>query len=238
MAFSHSQSSGRSRGRRRSLGGSFSEINVTPFVDVMLVLLVIFMVTAPLLTVSVPVDLPKTKGAQMNNQTELLIVTVDASGKSYLQETPLEGDGLIERLIAVTGSNPDAKIYVRGDQAINYGRIMEVMGLIAAAGFNKVSLIAQLPSGPVKGNKLQNSSGRPLQNLPAQAHPTGIPSQMIPHVPNVTYPQVVTRSLRSGQQPQHPTMHPMSSAPLQMPTAQTPPPGMAPNSPLAVVRSQ
>lgn len=231
MAFSQSQTSGRSRGRRRSLGGSFSEINVTPFVDVMLVLLVIFMVTAPLLTVSVPVDLPKTKGAQMNNQTELLVVTVDASGKSYLQETPLEGDSLIERLIAVTGSNPDAKIYVRGDQAINYGRIMEVMGLIAAAGFNKVSLIAQLPSVPVKGKKLQVSPGGMRQNPYSQVPPP-ISAQMMPHVPHVTAPQVMTRPLGAGQQ----TMQPMPSAPLQMPGSQSPPLGMASNSPH--IRSQ
>jgi biopolymer transport protein TolR len=153
MAVSINRSSGRHGSRRRST--TFSEINVTPFVDVMLVLLVIFMVTAPMLTVGVPVELPKTKAAKMNDQTEPLVVSVDANGKAYLQETELEGDALIERLIAVSGSNPDAKIYVRGDQKINYGRVMEVMGNIAAAGFSKVSLIAEMPSGSDKGKNLQ-----------------------------------------------------------------------------------
>ena len=155
MAVSINRSSGRSGSRRRSTGQAFSDINVTPFVDVMLVLLVIFMVTTPMLTVGVPVDLPKTHAAKMNDQVEPLVVTVDANGKSYLQETELEGDALIERLIGVSGSNPDAKIYVRGDQKINYGRVMEIMGIISAAGFTKVSLIAEMPSGSSKGKNLQ-----------------------------------------------------------------------------------
>lgn len=158
MAVSISRASTRHRPRRRSGGQAFTDINVTPFVDVMLVLLVIFMVTAPMLTVGVPVDLPKTKAAKMNDQAEPLVVTVDAEGKSYLSETELEGDALIERLIAVSGSNPDAKIYVRGDQKINYGRVMEIMGIISAAGFSKVSLIAEMPSGPDKGKNLKVTS--------------------------------------------------------------------------------
>ena len=170
MAVSINRSSGRSGGRRRSTGQAFSDINVTPFVDVMLVLLVIFMVTAPMLTVGVPVDLPKTMAAKMNDQVEPLVVTVDANGKSYLQETELEGDALVERLIGVSGSNPDAKIYVRGDQKINYGRVMEIMGVISAAGFNKVSLIAEMPSGPPKGKNLQVR--KPLSALTASAPQT------------------------------------------------------------------
>src|SRR5262245_22795640 len=146
MAVSLNRALGRPKGRRRSRGQIFSDINVTPFVDVMLVLLVIFMVTAPMLTVGVPVDLPKTKAARLNDQAEPLVVSVDANGKSYLQEMELEGGALIERLIAVSGNNPDAKIYVRGDQKINYGRVMEIMGMIAAAGFNKVSLLAEMTS--------------------------------------------------------------------------------------------
>lgn len=126
-------------------GAAFADINITPMVDVMLVLLVIFMVTAPLLTVGVPVDLPKTEAARMNDQVEPLIISVDASGNVFLQETPIELGLLVERLIAVTGQNPDAKIYVRGDKNLNYGRVMEVMGAVAAAGFRKVSLIAELP---------------------------------------------------------------------------------------------
>ena len=140
---SKSQSGGR-RSRKRG-AAAFSDINVTPLVDVMLVLLIVFMVAAPMLTVGVPVDLPKTKAAQLNDQVEPIVVSVDATGKSYLQETELLGEALIARLMAITGSNANAKIYVRGDQKLAYGRIMEVMGDIAAAGFNKVSLIAEMP---------------------------------------------------------------------------------------------
>lgn len=129
------------RGRYRPM----SEINVTPFVDVMLVLLIVFMITAPLLTVGVPVDLPKTRAATLSDSDEPLVITVNAEGAIFLQEheTPLEN--LVPRLIAVTGANPDIKIFVRGDKAIYYGRVMEVMGAVSAAGFKKVSLMAELP---------------------------------------------------------------------------------------------
>jgi biopolymer transport protein TolR len=129
-----------------------SQINVTPLVDVMLVLLVIFMVTAPMLTVGVPVNLPKTTASQMNDQTEPLVVTINAKGDVYLQETLLDADGLIKKLRLLTHKNKDAKIYVRGDEAISYGRVMETMGLISKAGFQKVSLIAEMPvhNQPVK----------------------------------------------------------------------------------------
>ena len=112
-----------------------SEINVTPFVDVMLVLLIVFMVTAPLLTVGVPVDLPKTQASQLSDQVEPLVVTVNET----------EAGQLVPRLQAITQNKPDTRIYVRGDQAINYGRVMEVMGLINSAGFTKVALIAEMP---------------------------------------------------------------------------------------------
>jgi biopolymer transport protein TolR len=179
-------------GRRRSLGGGFSDINVTPLVDVMLVLLIVFMVTAPLLTVGVPVDLPKTKAAKMNDQVEPLVVTVDASGKSYLQEMELEGEALIARLMAVTGNNPDAKIYVRGDQKIAYGRIMEVMGNVAAAGFTKVSLLAEMPTSPAsKSNKTQTVPPATAKTLPAQqpSLPQATPSVVAPKAAAPLAPQ-------------------------------------------------
>lgn len=190
MAVSINRASQRSGTRRRSTGQAFSDINVTPFVDVMLVLLVIFMVTAPMMTVGVPVDLPKTKAAKMNDQTEPLIVSVDASGKSYLQETELDGDALVERLIAVSGSNPDAKIYVRGDQKINYGRVMEIMGVIAAAGFNKVSLIAEMPSGADKGKKLTVRKPPSVPPVLPPGHSTGQLMQHngMPQMPQGTFP--------------------------------------------------
>lgn len=120
-----------------------SEINVTPFVDVMLVLLVIFMVTAPLLTVGVSVDLPKTKASIIQGQDEPLAITVDKQGKIYLQETELDLTTLVPRLIAITGNNPDLRIFIRGDRAIHYGRVMQVMGTINRAGFKKVALVTE-----------------------------------------------------------------------------------------------
>jgi biopolymer transport protein TolR len=132
-------------GRRRSTGFN-STINITPLVDVMLVLLIIFMVTAPMLTVGVPVDLPKTQAAQMNDSVEPLVVSVNAKGETYIQEALVPMSAMIDRLKAITNNNPEAKIYVRGDHKIAYGKVMEVMGAIAAAGFQKVSLIAELPS--------------------------------------------------------------------------------------------
>src|SRR5689334_10864967 len=127
-----------------------SEINVTPMVDVMLVLLVIFMVAAPLLTVGVPVDLPQSKAPAITEQKEPLVITVNADGKLFLQNGTLEDDELVPRLQAITKNNPQTDIYVRGDRAINYGRVMEVMGMVSAAGFTKVSLITEQPRDKVK----------------------------------------------------------------------------------------
>ena len=137
------------RHRRRPM----SEINVTPMVDVMLVLLVIFMVTAPLLTVGVTVDRPKTKASTIAGQDEPLAVAVDAQGQIFLQDTKLELDGLVPRLMAITGNNPDVRIFVRGDKAIHYGRVMEVMGTVNAAGFRKVALITERMATPKKKGK-------------------------------------------------------------------------------------
>src|SRR5579864_6264440 len=103
-----------------------SEINVTPMVDVMLVLLVVFMVAAPLLTVGVPVDLPQTKAPPITEPKEPLVITVNSSGNIYIQETQVETDALVPRLQAITNNNADATLYVRGDKAINYGRVLEI----------------------------------------------------------------------------------------------------------------
>jgi biopolymer transport protein TolR len=137
------------KGSRRSAAyRPMSEINVTPMVDVMLVLLIVFMVAAPLLTVGVPVDLPKAQAPAINENKEPLVVTVNAEGKIYLQETALDADDtLVPRLQAITNNNPEASIYVRGDRAINYGRVLEVMSMISSAGFTKVSLVAETPGG-------------------------------------------------------------------------------------------
>ena len=133
---------------------SISQINVVPYIDVMLVLLVIFMVTAPLLTVGVPVDLPKTNATPITGQDEPVVVSVNAQGNVYLQDTQLPLDNLVARLTAITENKPDTRIFVRGDRSINYGRIMEVMSVINEAGFRRVALVAEQPPGgaaPKKG---------------------------------------------------------------------------------------
>lgn len=147
--------SGRGRRGHRRGGGHrpMSDINVTPMVDVMLVLLIIFMVTAPLLTVGVPVDLPKTKASVITGQDEPLVISVDRDGRIFLQETELELETLVPRLVAITNNKPDTRIFVRGDRAVVYGDIIKVMGTVSAAGFSRVALIAELPSGRVRGRR-------------------------------------------------------------------------------------
>ena len=124
-----------------------SEINVTPLVDVMLVLLVVFMVAAPLLTVGVPVDLPQTQAPPITEPKEPLVITINGEGRIFIQETEVPTESLVPRLQAITANNSDAPLYVRGDKAINYGRVVEVMSLVGAAGYHKVSLIAEAPKG-------------------------------------------------------------------------------------------
>ncbi len=122
-----------------------SEINVTPFVDVMLVLLIVFMVTAPLLTVGIPVDLPKVKASALTDQKDPLEITVKIGGEIYLGESEVDVDNLIPRLNAITELNKEARIYVRGDRVVAYGRIMEIMSLVNSAGYIKVALVTQNP---------------------------------------------------------------------------------------------
>ena len=123
-----------------------AEINVTPMVDVMLVLLIIFMITAPLLTVGVPLDLPKTKAKTLSEQSEPLVVSVNKEGKIFLQETETTLRGLVPRLRAVSENKPDTRIFVRGDKSLSYGKVLSVMGHISAAGFSRVALIADMPA--------------------------------------------------------------------------------------------
>lgn len=141
MALQTHGSNGNLRSRTRT--PPMSEINVTPMVDVMLVLLIVFMVTAPLLTVGVQIDLPKTKAKILQGQDEPLAITIDAQGQVYLQDTEIDLEGLVPRLRAITANNPDVRIFVRGDGSVNYGRVMEVMGTVNAAGYKKVALVTQ-----------------------------------------------------------------------------------------------
>ena len=120
-----------------------SEINVTPFVDVMLVLLIVFMVTAPLLTVGIKVDLPKVEATALTDIKDPIEITVNLEGDIYIGESKVEVENLIPRLNAITEQNTEARIYIRGDRVVAYGRIMEIMSIVNSAGYIKVALITQ-----------------------------------------------------------------------------------------------
>jgi biopolymer transport protein TolR len=137
------------RGRYRPL----AEINVTPMVDVMLVLLIIFMVTAPLMTSGVSVDLPKTNAQQLNSDSEPLTVSIKADGSIFLQDQSVDVADLVAKLQAIAKNNPERRIFVRGDKDLAYGRIMEVMGTITQGGFTKVALLAEQTASPAPATK-------------------------------------------------------------------------------------
>jgi biopolymer transport protein TolR len=120
-----------------------SEINVTPFVDVMLVLLIVFMVTAPLLTAGVPVDLPQTRARLLGQDREPLAVSIDNAGKVFLQNTEIGVEELVPRLMAISENGYNQRIFVRGDRTVDYGRVMEVMGLLNSAGFTRIGLVTE-----------------------------------------------------------------------------------------------
>jgi len=124
-----------------------SEINVTPMVDVMLVLLIVFMVAAPLLTVGVPVNLPKTGAKPLTGDNEPLAITVKADGKIFLQDTAIETSNLVSKLRAISDAGYEERIYVRGDKDVAYGDVADVVARINAAGFSKVALVTDLKSG-------------------------------------------------------------------------------------------
>ncbi len=129
-------------GRRGARVKPMAEINVTPLVDVMLVLLIVFMVAAPLLTVGVAVDLPETSAQPIVDQGEPLTVTISGDGTIYVQETVVEIDALVPRLEAIASAGYDQRIYIRGDEARSYGEVMQVMGRINAAGFRRIGLVS------------------------------------------------------------------------------------------------
>ena len=130
---------------RSSKKEPISEINVTPFVDVMLVLLIIFMVTAPLLTVGVQVDLPESSADTLPEETEPLTLTINAKGEIFIQETKVEYEKIIAKIMAVSNNRTDTRIFVRGDNLLPYGEVISLMGLIQSAGYEKVALVAKLP---------------------------------------------------------------------------------------------
>jgi biopolymer transport protein TolR len=128
---------------RSSKKEPISEINVTPFVDVMLVLLIIFMVTAPLLTVGVQVELPESSSDTLPEETEPLTLTINSKGEIFIQESKVEYEKIIAKILAVSNNRTDTRIFVRGDKTINYGRVLEIMGLLSGSGFTKVALISE-----------------------------------------------------------------------------------------------
>ncbi|MDX3929153.1 MAG: protein TolR [Shinella sp.] len=135
------KNSGGGRRRRSGKRGPISEINVTPFVDVMLVLLIIFMVAAPLMTVGVPIDLPETQAKALNSETQPITISVNKEGEIYMQETPIALDEVVPKLQAIATTGYDERIYVRGDTNAGYGTVMQVMARISAAGYKNLGLV-------------------------------------------------------------------------------------------------
>ena len=124
-----------------------SQINVTPFVDVMLVLLIVFMITAPLLTVGVSVDLPKTKASQLNSKGDPIVISIKKNGELYIQEREIDTLQLLPRLKAISSGNKNLRIYVRGDKNVPYGLVLDTIAKIKSSGFKKVALVAKLQEG-------------------------------------------------------------------------------------------
>ncbi len=140
---------GKAGGRRRR-GQRYrpmSDINVTPFVDVMLVLLIVFMVTAPLLTVGVPIDLPESQAKQLESKKEPLTISVDNEGRVFLQDTEIDIEELIPKLTAVAEQGVEERVFVRGDRTVDYGTVMRVMGRLNAAGFRHIALVTEMEQG-------------------------------------------------------------------------------------------
>jgi biopolymer transport protein TolR len=145
MGASISTAKGGGRRRRRGVPryGAMAEINMTPFIDVMLVLLIIFMVAAPLLATGVAVDLPQTKAGALNIDQKPVSVAIDEKGQVFLMDQPVDVDKLLDKLKETVKQGFDERIYVRGSKAVNYGRVAEVMSLITSAGYRKVALVTE-----------------------------------------------------------------------------------------------
>ena len=148
--------SGRRGRRRASRLAPMSEINVTPFVDVMLVLLIVFMVAAPMLTVGVPIELPKTKAKPLQGEKEPVTVTVKADGTVFLQETEIDPETLAAKIRAIAENGYDERIYVRADRNVDYGTVMKVMGSLSGAGFKRLALVTA-PKDAAAGAKSRKS---------------------------------------------------------------------------------
>ena len=139
-----SSGGGRQRRRRTRM---MSEINVTPFVDVMLVLLIVFMVAAPLLTVGVPIDLPESQAKSIEQNKDPLTVSVNDKGQVFLQNSEIAVDDIVAKLKAIAKNGTEERIYVRGDRKVDYGTVMRVMGRLSAAGYRRVALVTEVEQG-------------------------------------------------------------------------------------------
>jgi biopolymer transport protein TolR len=135
------------RGRRSARRTRLSEINVTPFVDVMLVLLIVFMVTAPLLTVGVPVELPRTEAKQLESETDPLSITIRENGSIFVQETPIAMEDLIDQMRAISREGYDRRVFIRADATADYGLVAEVMARLSASGFRNLGLVTDTRDG-------------------------------------------------------------------------------------------
>jgi biopolymer transport protein TolR len=132
------------RRRRPRRGGAINEINMTPFIDVMLVLLIIFMVTAPLMTVGVPLDLPQTKAAPLNTDAKPVTLSIKATGQVFLADAELKDDEIVARITTTAKQGLDERIFVRGDKRVDYGRVAQVMSIVTGAGYKRVALVTEL----------------------------------------------------------------------------------------------
>jgi biopolymer transport protein TolR len=136
------------RGRRSARKSRLSEINVTPFVDVMLVLLIVFMVTAPLLTVGVPIDLPQTEAKQLESEADPLTISIRADGTIFVQETVIDKEQLVPQMRAISREGYDRRIFIRADATADYGLVADVMARLSASGFRNLGLVTDTTDGP------------------------------------------------------------------------------------------
>ncbi len=144
MALAPGSMAGSGRRRRRGRkSGAINEINMTPFIDVMLVLLIIFMVAAPLMTVGVPLDLPQTKAAQLNIDQTPITLSIKQTGQVYLSESELQDNEIVPRLNSVAKTGADERVFVRGDKKVDYGRVAQVMAIVTSGGFKRVALVTE-----------------------------------------------------------------------------------------------
>jgi biopolymer transport protein TolR len=143
MAMTAGAAGGRRRRRRTRRGGAINEINMTPFIDVTLVLLIIFMVAAPMMTAGVPLDLPQTKAAPLNSDARPVTLSIKATGQVFMGETELTDDAIVGKLAEVAKQGFDERVFVRGDKKVDYGRVAQVMAIVTTAGYKRVALVTE-----------------------------------------------------------------------------------------------